>query len=411
MAKAVSTHFDRTLNAFGPSGTYTLTKLSGGLINETIRASCKHGSFILKYAPPYIAALGPSAPFGQERQVVEAAALSLFTPWLDGRLSHLSLDDNVFLPSVLLHDPLNHVLCLTDFGESISLTQFLDPQFAASMELEHAVEIGLRIGCFFARLHSSSSFKLVHASGAGRDILNNSAGGRDLVREMVKRPLEGMMIQSGIPDPEAKALAAAVSRDWDVNELGQNETFVLGDSWTESILLRINEDEVKVAVIDWEFASFDSTGLCSDIATMLAHVKLHAIAARTSGNIARTKRCEVLAEAMARAYRKNNEDEHASWVRVSNETTTTEEPELLSRKLCLAIGRDMIHNASELKWNCTCCRPGAGKAVCALRTTMVREGVAFLEAGTTSTEDELQRFISADHVLRSLLTANDTESL
>ena len=58
-----------TLLAFGPQGTFQLSQLAGGLINETVRAFCRHGSFIMKYAPPYIAAIGPSAPFGQERQV------------------------------------------------------------------------------------------------------------------------------------------------------------------------------------------------------------------------------------------------------------------------------------------------------------------------------------------------------
>lgn len=74
------TKFGRAMQSFGPEGTYTVIRLSGGLINETVRAFCHHESFILKYAPPYIAAVGPSAPFGQERQV--CSLISRFDIWV-----------------------------------------------------------------------------------------------------------------------------------------------------------------------------------------------------------------------------------------------------------------------------------------------------------------------------------------
>ena len=50
--------------------------LSGGVVNHTVRArrlgrtgEGALGSIIIKYAPPFIAGLGPDAPFSQERQV------------------------------------------------------------------------------------------------------------------------------------------------------------------------------------------------------------------------------------------------------------------------------------------------------------------------------------------------------
>jgi hypothetical protein len=63
-----------------PSQFYTISELSGGLINVTVRALKtntdnadsgafpKHKSLILKYAPPFVAAVGESAPFSQFRQ-------------------------------------------------------------------------------------------------------------------------------------------------------------------------------------------------------------------------------------------------------------------------------------------------------------------------------------------------------
>lgn len=66
-----------------------ITPLTGGLVNTTIRATqfprerdrwtdintairldlSPHSTLIIKHAPPYIAALGPEAPFSQFRQV------------------------------------------------------------------------------------------------------------------------------------------------------------------------------------------------------------------------------------------------------------------------------------------------------------------------------------------------------
>ena len=75
--------FANYLSKLDPTQSYCVNRLSGGLINETIRAAKNesrtvpsregrfpdHDSLILKYAPPYVAALGESVPFSQSRQV------------------------------------------------------------------------------------------------------------------------------------------------------------------------------------------------------------------------------------------------------------------------------------------------------------------------------------------------------
>jgi hypothetical protein len=75
--------FETYLESLCPGELFTLSLLTGGLVNVTSRATrvstvldtClpslrNESSFILKYAPPYIAALGESAPFSQFRQVL-----------------------------------------------------------------------------------------------------------------------------------------------------------------------------------------------------------------------------------------------------------------------------------------------------------------------------------------------------
>lgn len=79
--------FEPYLSAFFPGGTYKTEPLSGGLVNFTVRASrtippINRGdgdnddsdqdppmTLVLKYAPPYVAAVGEEAPFSQDRQV------------------------------------------------------------------------------------------------------------------------------------------------------------------------------------------------------------------------------------------------------------------------------------------------------------------------------------------------------
>jgi hypothetical protein len=71
--------FEPFLSAIDPLQRYEIQPLTGGLVNVTVRATKvsghssglfpAHGSLILKYAPPFVAAIGESAPFSQDRQV------------------------------------------------------------------------------------------------------------------------------------------------------------------------------------------------------------------------------------------------------------------------------------------------------------------------------------------------------
>ncbi len=75
--------FAQFLQQIDPLDEYDIERLNGGLVNIAVRAKKYarstssddpglfpgHSSLILKYAPPYIAAVGESAPFSQYRQV------------------------------------------------------------------------------------------------------------------------------------------------------------------------------------------------------------------------------------------------------------------------------------------------------------------------------------------------------
>jgi len=67
-------------------GKWEIEKLSGGLVNVVVRATPRSGgdklvrnlkSVVIKYAPPFVAAIGEDAPFGTFRQV--GASFTLIT--------------------------------------------------------------------------------------------------------------------------------------------------------------------------------------------------------------------------------------------------------------------------------------------------------------------------------------------
>ena len=73
--------FESYLAKLDPTQCYAIRQLTGGLINETVRAVKRsslgpgegafpgYHSLVLKYAPPYVAAWGHRFPFSQARQV------------------------------------------------------------------------------------------------------------------------------------------------------------------------------------------------------------------------------------------------------------------------------------------------------------------------------------------------------
>jgi hypothetical protein len=74
--------FKAFLANIDPVQKYEVQALTGGLVNVTVRATKPlgfgesasslfptHNSLILKYAPPFVATIGESAPFSQDRQV------------------------------------------------------------------------------------------------------------------------------------------------------------------------------------------------------------------------------------------------------------------------------------------------------------------------------------------------------
>ncbi|KIW85289.1 hypothetical protein Z517_00679 [Fonsecaea pedrosoi CBS 271.37] len=326
---------DSTKTILRDENTETVTELD-------YRRGCfpEHRSLILKYAPPYIAGVGESAPMSQGRQEIEAASLALFlsasspdgssalspTP-SRGVLRHVAEKSGVMIPHLLHHDPAEHVLILSDLGALPDLSKIFielggftpDVAGAASWQpppyaprLGHALEpretvtyrtIGEKLGTFFARLHCLSSVQSIvgtrrdqayHGEGAGegekpRAEFPSLPEMKSAIHDHVIKPIRSQLDKFPflLDAAEAENLFAAVEADFLRPTPPEERRLVLGDCWTGAVLVDMrhetcdDESNVGVGVIDWEFASIDGRGVNGDVSQFLAHLELLRVAAHT----------------------------------------------------------------------------------------------------------------------------------
>jgi hypothetical protein len=314
------------LEQIDPGITYSCEPLTGGIVNVTTRASKDdtandtsrgrfpgHKSLILKYAPPYIAGVGEAAPMTQDRQIIEAKVLSLFSPKAAPSLSSVCTESGVNLPALLHHDTEQHVLILSDLGRLPNLSDIFaqlgghapgpQPNFDVPRTIFSDLtakpsasrqpffsSIGDRLGTFFATLHSRTTYtkilwqhRIEHFQiPAIKEIVLNHA--IKPVRDQLKLFPELLSLD------EADVITDLLVEDFQRDTLDDERSFVLGDSWTGAVLVEPDgltspaspdASSPRVGVIDWEFATF-GRGLHGDIAQLLSHLEVLRISARQS---------------------------------------------------------------------------------------------------------------------------------
>ncbi|KAK3694202.1 hypothetical protein B0T22DRAFT_63897 [Podospora appendiculata] len=302
-------NFDSYLPSLFPDCHYSTEQLKGGLVNITVRASridsqpspgpngraavslpvaterkdcaCPR-TLILKYAPPFIAAIGEKAPCSQTRQIIEATVLELFGP--QGPLDHLNTADRVRIARLINHDPVKSVLVFEDLGRLITLWDLFSPATVYQSSLNpiiikrHCTNIGHRLGSFYADVHSPDSLSAV------RERISESDNTRFLDRTVnsafnfaVKPILERLQKPGGLDATTAEKLYARVHGDF-VREPYPGETCLsMGDFHPGSVLVNPLRDwtnadsQVEVGAIDWEFATVhNGRGANGDMAQFLA---------------------------------------------------------------------------------------------------------------------------------------------
>ncbi|CAE6419786.1 unnamed protein product [Rhizoctonia solani] len=263
--------FTSILTAFDPYHEYFISPLSGGLVNFTVRVNisdatgeheCPFGSaysVVAKHAPAYVASIGESAPFSQYRQVIEARALALLS---QPSISAYIESNNVTFPKLVHHDPGVNVLVMSDLGDAKTLDKWL----VSGPEIEVVAKVGAKFGEFLARLDNTLNLF--------RHFDNPSI--HELIFGYAIAPVEGHLLKCGY-DPVGAAFVRQLCIDMHERQQArlkrfEGGVFGIGDSWPRSFLVGGTECDLKLSVVDWEFAGMISPLI--DIAQLCAHLYL-----------------------------------------------------------------------------------------------------------------------------------------
>ncbi|KDQ12556.1 hypothetical protein BOTBODRAFT_176249 [Botryobasidium botryosum FD-172 SS1] len=381
-----------------PDAKYSTTKLSGDLVNLVVRAIPhnfsdpsllneigpfgvpKSSNLILKYAPPYVASIGPNAPFSQHRQTVEAASLI----FLRDAWEHLEVSTTdrthlcaaVVTPQLLHHDPENHVLILEDLGADLSS---LDEWLAKVPRIETVRSAGMRLGVFLAEVHSLP-MDTAASRAAVRLIQSVDSGMNELVAETAVNQISAHVKRANIrsiSDSEADVLQSQVNESFLDLTLSESEkVFCIGDLWTGSVMMGTgvgeDADSVALGVIDWEFAGLGRP--LQDIAQLLAHLHLQQIGSKEIPEVSNT--VQAFITSLTTAYRATSIARCARWTQDAKVRTAAR------RVAYILHGRELINNAFERDFHFVYGDRGDGATSAERQREMVMLGARYIRGGT-----------------------------
>jgi len=230
-----------------------ISPLSGGYVNFVYRVLFSkklalpdisshdtYDSVILKYAPPYLASMGPTAPFSQDRLKFEAQALHTIPSTFPDIFQH---DKRVGLPHLIDHKPGDHVLIMQDLGplESLlSAPQHLTPECASVA------------ATFISSLHALSRSRF----GSSLAKYRNEASTKAVI-DLVYKPTGEILRDNGIEnwevlDKEAQEIGRKL-----YDEGGDSVVLLMGDLWSGSLLVDVSPEGLfsKLWIIDWEYSN------------------------------------------------------------------------------------------------------------------------------------------------------------
>ncbi|KAI9797137.1 MAG: hypothetical protein M1833_005652 [Piccolia ochrophora] len=400
--------FSGYLSRIDPLQSYTIEPLKGGLTNFTVRAikttsrSTDEGRFpnhktlVLKNAPPH-AAQSEELPLSQHRQVNESRALSLFTP-PDGLLPHLCRDSDVSVPHLLEFDQDEHVLIMSDLGDSVTFTEYLSltqgddkadclrSSFLTSADA--SFQLGSRLGRFLGELHSRRTLDLI-----GRDRLA-MFGNPDYVTifHILNTELTRVLGEFGAAD--AVELAQRVLVDFHRDDVDEERSFQLGDLWVGGILVsKLDDTWLRLGAVDWEHAGA-GRGVSGDVSQLLANAHLCLLESASTGTLHAAIRAAI--DGLTQAYRTRRRVDEMEWTRAGklvSSGATPPAPEASStlarmvRSAYLGHGNVMLLRTLLLgDWRCTACKKADAKN-CEMVPKMIERGLWYLRTARNDTAE------------------------
>ncbi|KAM5432822.1 hypothetical protein McanMca71_003785 [Microsporum canis] len=407
----MSFDFDSYFKQLDPQNTWTVKRLTGGLVNLTVRASKSQNeeslyvaagkagrfgnsqSLILKYAPPFVASVGEAAPFDQARQNVEKNALALFSE-PDGPLVPILKKTSVRVPGLVYHDEELHILVLEDLGTLPPLSDLLSISWLSShlpawpslpgnyiLEDHHlCLSIGKTFGQFFADLHAEGTLNLIKPHGTDPKLTRfDNSSMKEVVRRAAVSTMKPYLGQFNCAD--AEKLGQVVEEDFDREAVWDGEQcFNVGDLWPGGILIESSPAAAKfpkLGVIDFEFSG-PGRGVNGDMAQLLAHLHLYYIAWGYCGEQFTTIQDGILAliEGLCSSYSRHSRSAGAAWqlytahppgsgdrkmqLESSSPPPASSHAGRVFRSSLLLHGREIINNTVENDWSKYCTDASSG---------------------------------------------------
>lgn len=244
-------------NALQCESAITMKKLSGGILNETIRATfdpavefCSHrfNSAVLKYTPPFLAS-SPDQPLSVNRQSVEAEALKFLGGRGDSSASqatHALLNTLPLLsiPQLIHHDDERNVLWISDLGVGKILSDYLcDDSDSSLSEID---EFSKHLGQFLAELYR------VTRNPSDELLASFPSSHTSETYEFLKTLTQTALTQAKIADADELAMRVYQS----LKDTRTPESCLgMVDIWPANFLVNPNG---QCGLIDWEYFGLSS---------------------------------------------------------------------------------------------------------------------------------------------------------
>jgi len=226
----------------------SLEELAGGNLNFVWRIRSKTGkTYIIKHAPPYIAAI-PNIAFDDSRILFEAKILMAFH--CGNELGQL-LGFGVRPPVLLGLDDSKHLLLMEDVGKWPDLLK------AARLSDDNLASYGSKLGAFIAQLH----IQTFQSKWFGENFANLPVQQTRL--QVQYRGCLDFCLRADMPEAEEIGRWCRQLGE-KLNSLGK--CLVMGDLWPGSILLSRKD----IRLIDWELTHFGRPA--QDVAHLSAHL-------------------------------------------------------------------------------------------------------------------------------------------
>jgi len=253
-----------------------LEELQGGSLNFVWRIRSLSGkSYIIKYAPPYVASL-PHIAFDNSRILFEAGILKAFQ--FRRELDQLNGSD-MRPPQYLGHDTDRYLLLMEDVGGRPNLLN------AVRRSDYYFADLGTRLGSYIARLHAQTYQNQWFAENFA-----NLPVQQTRLQLQYNGCLE-FYRRAALPD--ADLIGKRCRRLGEkLNAVGK--CLIMGDLWPYSILPGRRE----IRLIDWELVHFGHPA--QDVAHLAAHLWM--MSQRASGQ-SQKKRIDQFRQSFITSYR------------------------------------------------------------------------------------------------------------